>query len=142
MISTLQQLRETTKDGENGFQAAAEDCTDANLKQLFLNLSRERGKFAAELTGLLGKAGSSGKESGSLAGWAHRGWTNLKPALATREDAAVLEECERGEDSAVKQYQEALETNHLGASLAIVETQYDHIVRAQNLLKDLRKNRH
>ncbi len=93
----------------------------------------------AELTGLLENAGSSGEESGSLVGLAHRGWINLKSALATREDEAVLEECERGEDSAVKQYRQALETNHLGASLAIVQTQYDHIVKAQNLVKDLRK---
>ena len=53
MISTLQQLRETTIDGENGFKTAAEDCDDANLKQLFLDLSRERGRFAAELKDLL-----------------------------------------------------------------------------------------
>lgn len=139
MISTLQQLRETTIDGENGFKTASEDCTDANLKQLFLDLSRERGRFSAELKDLLKQSGSDVDASGSLAGLAHRGWINVKSAVVAREDVAVLEECERGEESAVKQYQEALETNHLGASLAIVQTQYDHIVSSRSVVQRLRE---
>ena len=138
MISTLQRLRETTIDGENGFKTAAEDCADANLKQTFLNLSLERGRFSAELKDLLKQSGSDVDESGSLAGLMHRGWINVKSSVVAREDVAVLEECERGEDSAVKQYQEALATNHLGGALAIVQRQYDHIERAHSLVKNLR----
>ena len=138
MISTLQQLRETTVDGENGYKTAAEDCTDANLKQTFLDLSLQRARFSSELKDLLKKSGSDVAESGSLAGLVHRGWINVKAAVVKREDVAVLEECERGEDSAVKQYQEALATNHLGEALAIVQKQYDHIQRAHSLVKNLR----
>ena len=68
MISALQRLSESAKDGENGFKAAAEECADAKLKQLFLDWSIERGLFATELKGLLQQAGSDGDERGWMAG--------------------------------------------------------------------------
>ncbi len=138
IVSTLNHLLETAKDGENGFQAAAEDCTDPGLKQLFGEFSHERGVFATELQTLLKQHGTEPDEIGSLAGAVHRGWINLKSALSTREDLAVLEECERGEDSAIQDYRKALGTPQLGEALAIVQKQYDHILSAHRLVKNLR----
>ncbi|MBY0503753.1 MAG: PA2169 family four-helix-bundle protein [Bryobacteraceae bacterium] len=138
LATTLNSLVETAKDGQQGFGAAADDCSSPDLKKLFRELSAERGTFATQLQALVTAAGTAPEESGSLAGAVHRGWINLKSSLATREDLAVLEECERGEDSAVNRYHDALQTNHLGATASTVQRQYDRIVQAHHQVRDLR----
>ena len=53
----------------------------------------------------------------------HRAWINLKSAVTSGDDHAILAECERGEDSAVDEYKKAMEEkdfrrhsrNHLAA---------------------------
>lgn len=138
LATTLNGLIQTAQDGEQGFRAAADDCTDPQLKTLFLELSTERGAFANELQDLVTAAGSEPETGGSLAGVVHRGWINLKSSLSTREDLSVLEECEKGEDSAVHHYGEALETKHLGEAMATVNRQRDRILKSHQLVKALR----
>ena len=48
-VSTLNNLIETCKDGEDGFRAAADGVKDSNLRTLFLTYSQQRAQFAAEL---------------------------------------------------------------------------------------------
>ena len=63
--------------------------------------------------------------SGSAAGALHRGWINLKSALTSGDDHAILAECERGEDSAVEEVSKALD-NGLSAPVqeGFVSRQY------------------
>ena len=136
--SSLNQLIETAKDGQNGFEAAASDCTDDNLKQILMEFSRERGRFAVELQSFAGKQGQESEETGSLSAAVHRGWINLRSALSTRDNLAVLEECERGEDYAVKQYMAAVQTNQLGNAAAVVKKQLDHVEKAHQQIRNLR----
>ncbi len=146
LTSALNGLIETANDGEQGFRAAADDCSDPQLKTLFLELSAERGSFANELKALVIASGSDPAAGGSLAGVVHRGWINLKSSLSTREDLSVLEECERGEDSAVHRYQEALETDIPGEApedvtsdaIKTVKRQHDRILKSHHLVKSLR----
>ena len=137
-FSSLNQLIETAKDGQNGFQAAANDCTDATLKQILMQFSRERGRFAVELQSFAEKQGQEAEQTGSLSAAVHRGWINLRSALSTRDNLAVLEECERGEDYAVQQYLEAVQTNQLGNAAAVVEKQLDQVQKAHRQIKNLR----
>ena len=45
-ISTLNSLIETLKDGQEGFKQAADGVVDLQLKSLFNEYSRQRGRFA------------------------------------------------------------------------------------------------
>ncbi len=136
--STLNDLIETIKDGENGFAAAARDCSDASLKHTFMQYSRERHEFAEKLKRLVVQQGKVAVEDGSMAAAVHRGWINLKSTLSTRDNLAVLEECERGEDYAVAKYAEALATNELGDATALVQQQAEHVKKAHDEIKMMR----
>ena len=49
LISTLNNLIETCKDGENGFRTASDGVKNQELKALFLTYSQQRAQFASEL---------------------------------------------------------------------------------------------
>src|SRR5947209_19009541 len=110
MISTLNSLIETLKDGQEGFRQASEAVKDPTLKSLFNEYSLQRAKFAGELQNEVVRSLGDAKpeESSSTAGALHRAWINLKSALTAGDDHAILAECERGEDSAVNEYRKAL----------------------------------
>ena len=99
--SILNDLIETLKDGQEGFRAAAEDVKSSDLKTLFSEYSLQRSQFAGELQSLAHSLGEKEPETaGSVSGALHRGWINLKSALTSKDEQAILAECERGEDSA------------------------------------------
>jgi len=59
--------------------------------------------------------------------------------LTSGDDHAILAECERGEDSAVKQYKEAMEDDDLSQPVRqIVARQYLDVKRAHDRIRELR----
>lgn len=138
VVKVLNNLIETSKNGEKGFDAAAEDTKTAELKLLFKNRSRDCASGAAELQALVTQLGGEPEDSGTVAGALHRGWTNLKAAVTGRSDHAILEECERGEDVAKAQYADALKEPLPENIRAIVERQYQGVLRNHDQIRDLR----
>lgn len=137
-FTTLNHLIETTKDGESGFEAAAKDCSDPSLKHVFMQYSRERGKFAVELQNFVKRHGEEPEQTGTLTAALHRGWLTLKSAFSKRDNLAILEECERGEDYAVQQYQDAFQTQQLGFAMSVVAEQRDRVLKAHEEIKSMR----
>ncbi len=136
--STLNDLIETCKDSQRGFHDAAEKLQDAHTRTFFLKCSLERAEFAGELQAEVTRIGGEPATTGSTAGAIHRGWIGLKAALSNPDDHAVLEEAERGEDSAVKSYRDALAKDMPADINAIVRRQLDHIQRTHNIVRELR----
>ena len=135
--STLNNLIETLKDGQKGFEAAAGDVKDANVKSTFTEFARQRAAMAAELSSHVAVAGEKPTQSGSVAGAAHRGWMNLKAALGGGEKG-ILNEAERGEDEAVKEYEEALQAKLPPDVAQVVQRQYGQVKSAHDRVKALR----
>ncbi|HVQ46477.1 MAG TPA: PA2169 family four-helix-bundle protein, partial [Gemmatimonadales bacterium] len=102
VASTLNQLIQTCKDGENGFKVAAESVDDVNLQHLLASYSQQRREFAAELESEVTRLHQDPAESGHVAAALHRGWMDIKSLATGRDEAAIIAECERGEDVAVK----------------------------------------
>lgn len=107
-LGVLNHLLEICRDGEHGFQAAADHVADPVLKDLFTVLAAQRAQFASELEPHLHRLGGQGLTDGSPAGALHRRWMNVKGAVSRHNDAAVLGEAERGERAAMHAYEEAL----------------------------------
>jgi uncharacterized protein (TIGR02284 family) len=108
--SILNDLIQTCKDGQEGYLTAAENVSDEEVRKFFNQCSLHRAKFAGELQSLAHELGDSNPEyASSVAGAIHRGWINLKSAIANREAHAILRECERGESCAVEEYDKALQ---------------------------------
>ena len=137
--STLNGLIETCKDGQEGFRTAAENVDDAGIKQLFNEYALQRSKFAGELQAAAQTLGEHDPEdTSSVAGALHRGWINLKAAVAGNDRYAILAECERGEDSAVAEYKKALELVVPGNIQEIIQRQYVDVQAAHDRVKALR----
>ena len=138
-ISTINSLIETLKDGEKGFKEASEAVKDPQLKSLFEQYSQQRHRFASELQAQAQNLGESKPEkSSSAAGAMHRAWINLKSAATSGDDKAILSECERGEDSAVHEYQEAIQDGLAGTAREIVSRQFTEIKSAHDRVRQLR----
>ena len=142
IISTVNSLIETLKDGQEGFRQAAEAVKDPELKSLFNEYSMERSRFAGELQSQLREVGESEPEdSSSVSGSLHRAWINLKSAVSGGDDHAILAECERGEDSAVSEYKKAMGADLSSPLRETISRQYDKVQRAHDRVRDLRDSR-
>ena len=137
VVSVLNDLIETSKDGEKGFRAAAEDTKDSELQSVFLRRAQDCATSAVDLQQLVAKYGGKPEMAGSVGGAVHRGWMNLKAAASGRTDLAILEECERGEDVAKARYRKALEDAPDDVRM-VVQRQYDGVVRNHDQIRDLR----
>ncbi|WP_191831101.1 PA2169 family four-helix-bundle protein [Pseudomonas fluorescens] len=144
VISVLNELIEFSKDGEKGFKTSAEDVKNPELKSYFVQRAGECAIAAAELQQQVRALGGDPETSTSVSGDLHRGWVNLKSMLTGKDEEAVLNEVERGEDHALKAYKDALEKLAklpLAAGsevIPMVERQYHGVQRNHDQVKALR----
>ncbi|HEX8296207.1 MAG TPA: PA2169 family four-helix-bundle protein [Chthoniobacteraceae bacterium] len=138
LASTLNSLIETCKDGQEGFRIAAEDVKNSALKSLFAEYSLQRSQFSGELQELVRSLGESSEKQSSVMGAMHRGWINIKAALSSGDEHAVLSECERGEDSAVAEYHEALEQDLPANVREVLQRQSIAVRQVHDHVRDLR----
>ncbi|HUQ30756.1 MAG TPA: PA2169 family four-helix-bundle protein [Pyrinomonadaceae bacterium] len=139
VISTLNNLIETCKDGENGFRTAADGVKNSELKTLFLTYSQQRAQLAAELQAEVRNLGGDPENTGSVAASLHRGWINIKSTVTGEDEGAVISECERGEDSAVKNYKEALNEDLPANLQSILQRQFTEVKEAHDRIRALEK---
>ena len=138
--SILNDLIETLKDGQEGFRAAAAEVESTELKTLFSEYSLQRSKFAGELQALAHSLGEKEPATtGSMSAKLHRGWMDLKSVLTSKDEHAILAECERGEDAAVAQYETALEEENLPNDVQeTLVAQFNEVQAAHDRIRDRR----
>lgn len=138
VISTINGLIETCKDGQAGYKHAAEGVQSSDLKTLFYEFDQQRSEFAGQLQMLVRELGGDPENSGSFTGALHRGWMDIKSVVTGKDEGAILNECERGEDVAKNAYKEALEQALPANVASIVQTQYTAVQAAHDKVKALR----
>jgi len=137
-ISVVENLIETSRDGQKGYQDAAEHVKASDLKAFFNEQSMERGRFAQELQAELAKLGKPEKKvSGSAGAAMHRAWIDTKVSLGGG-DKTILESVESGEDNAKDTYNKALGGNLPSSLLEIVRRQAASVQKAHDRVKMLR----
>lgn len=134
----LNELLETCRDGEYGFQLCAEEVEDGSISSVLSARAAECRRAAEELQPLILAFGGEPDEGGSNLGAAHRGWVHVKGAVGANSDKAILTECERGEDAAVERYREALEKNLPATVRPVVERQAQGVQKNHDQIKALR----
>ena len=138
VIDVLNELIETCKDGEYGFNACAGQATRADLKSVFMQRADDCRGAAQELAEQVRGLGGKPDEGGSVMGALERGWVAIRAKLSSYDDKAVLEECERGEDNALARYRKALKKPLPAAIKLIVERQMQGAQRNHDQIKMLR----
>ena len=140
-ISVLNNLIETCKDGQEGFKTCAEDVKHPELKVVFSRHSSECATAAAELQSAVRALGGDPETHTSVTGDLHRRWVDLKSLVTGKDEKAILNEAERGEDHALKAYKEAIEKinkHNLVGIRDLVERQYHGVQRNHDQVKALR----
>ena len=137
-ISVVENLIETCKDGQKGYQDAATHVKRSDLKTFFNEQSLERARFAGELEAELIRLGKPDKKvSGSVSGTLRRAWIDTKVSLGGG-DKTILESVEAGEDNAKESYQKALRSSLPGYVAQIVRRQAASVQTAHDKVKRLR----
>src|SRR3712207_5261067 len=137
VVSILNTLIETCRDGEAGFRKAAENVTDPAIKSVFVEIGRERAQLAEELTQEVQRLGGKPEQAGSMAGTMHRGWMDVKGVVTGRDDQSIVAEAERGEDVAVATYRSALESSLPTDIESMVRRQYSRVQLAHDRVRAL-----
>ena len=138
IVDVLNDLIETSKDGEYGFRSSAEYLKAADTRLLFERRANECRQAVTDLQALLRQYGGKAEESGSTSDMMHRGWVAVKGTLAGYTDKAILDEAERGEDRALESYRKALKTGLPNELRAVMERQYDGLKRNHDEMRFLR----
>src|ERR1043166_6772938 len=138
VIDTLNDLIETSLDGEGGFQTCADTVTNPTLKMFFEQKAMRCREGARQLQQIVREMGGSPDREGSVSGDMHRFWMNIKSSIAGMDDHAVLDECERGEDAAKESYENALKQDLPGDVRLVVERQYAEVKANHDRVKELR----
>jgi uncharacterized protein (TIGR02284 family) len=135
--STLNELIQTCKDGEHGYQSAALLVDDHNLRNLFQSYAQQRAEFAAELQTEVRRLAADALESGHATAALQRTWDDIKAGVLGSDEGTIICECERGEDLAIRQYQESLEAGLPGDLRSLVERQYLQVKEAHDHMRSL-----
>lgn len=116
ILDQLNKLLTRNHDAEKGYQEAAENVKDNELKTLFLAQSRQRSEFAQEIEREIRTLGGEPDNGTSLAADLHRAWINIKSTIASNDDKATVQECHRGDQEALDNYNAVLQETDLVAS--------------------------
>lgn len=136
----LQDLIEITCDGEEGYAHAAAHVHNRGLREEFLKFARERKSMESELKVAMEKYGRSVPEySNSIKAALHRAWMNIRTVVTEKDDQAILEEAERGEDAALAAYRKAKDNPDLPEKARmVVRTLMEKVQRAHDRVRNLR----
>ena len=138
VIDVLNELLESCRDGEYGFTTSAEHATSEDLKTTLVRHAQECRTAGQELQTLIRQLGGEPDDGGSISGALHRGWVSVRGTLSGYSDEAMLDECERGEDSAVARYRKALKENLPSAIRGVVERQAQGAQKNHDQIKAMR----
>jgi len=137
-INILNELLEKNYDAEKGYRNAAEKVQNARLRDFLLQNADTRQGFAIDLAEEILELGGEPVSETSTLSNLHRGWINLKSSVARDKDEAVLEECIRGEEAALKDYNKALKSSTLDdSSEALLEEHREEIIDTISELEGL-----
>jgi len=128
-ITTLNTLTATLIDSVTGFEDASANIEGSNsLQQLFRERASERRQIVEELRAEVRRLGGKPEDDGSFLGKTHQRFLDLKAAVTGRDEKAIVNEVERGEDYLKEKFEAALESGALsGETRAAVERAYQSV---------------
>ena len=138
-ISTLNTLIATLIDSVTGFEDSAANIDSSRLQELFRDNARERQQVVEDLRSEVRRLGGNPEDDGSFLGKTHQRFLDLKAAIAGRDEKAVINETERGEDYLKEKFETALNSGTLsGESRAVVERAYQSVRKGHDQVSSLK----
>lgn len=116
-VKVLNSLIETTLDSAHGYKEAAESSEESRYKTMFSERSLKRMKLSGELQQEVRSFGGEPEDDQSVLGKAHNKFVDLKAAIMGRDEKAIINEVERGEDFIKAKFEKAIEDEDLPANV-------------------------
>lgn len=137
-IRVLNGLIETTLDSADGYREAAKETEDTRYKSVFEKRSTERAKVASDLQGEVRTLGGEPEDDGSILAKAHRAFLDVKHALL-RDEQAVVNSVENGEDHIKAKFERALEDSDVSATTKeAIRRAYASVKDGHDQMRDLK----
>jgi uncharacterized protein (TIGR02284 family) len=138
-IATLNTLIATTIDSIKGYEDAASNTDAGRFQQLFRDRATDRQKVVEELRSEVRRLGGEPEDGGSFMGATHQRFLDLKAAITGRDEKAIINEVERGEDYLKEKFETALNSDHLsGESRSVVESCYQSVKQGHDQISQLK----
>jgi len=135
----LKTLTSTLNDSVNGYRDAADNAEGSQFQQIFRDNASERERVAGELAGEVRRLGGTPDEDGTFMGKTHQAFLDLKAAVTGRDDKAIINEVERGEDYLKEKFETALADDKLTPeSREIVERAYQSVRKGHDQISQLK----
>jgi uncharacterized protein (TIGR02284 family) len=137
--TTLNTLPATLTDSIKGYRESAEQVESAEFRQLFLESADERSRIADELRSEVVRLGGDPNDDGSFMGKTHQVFLDLKAAVTGRDDKAIINEVERGEDYLKEKFEAALKSESLaGESRGVVDRAFASVRRGHDRVAQIK----
>jgi uncharacterized protein (TIGR02284 family) len=138
-ISTLNTLITTTIDSVTGYEDSATNIDNDRFRQIFRERASERQQVVEDLRAEVRRLGGDPDNSGSFLGKAHQRFEDLKAAVTGRDEKAIINEVERGEDYLKDKFETALNDGSLsGESRQVVEQAYQSVRSGHDQISQLK----
>ena len=138
-VSTLNTLIATLIDSVTGYEDAASNTEAGRFADIFRQRADERQRCVADLRSEVSRLGGNPEDDGSLMGKTHQRFLDLKAAITGRDDQAIINEVERGEDYLKAKFETALKDGDLSSDTrAAVERVFQSVREGHDQMSSLK----
>ena len=138
-ISTLNTLIATTIDSINGYEDSAQNIDNERFREIFRQRANERQEVVENLRAEVRRLGGNPEDDGSFMGKTHQRFEDLKAAVTGRDEKAIINEVERGEDYLKGKFEAALNDGDLsGESRSVVQSCYQSVREGHDQMSSLK----
>jgi uncharacterized protein (TIGR02284 family) len=138
-LTILKTLTSTLNDSINGYRDSAEHVESQEFREMFNDFASRREQAAMELKAEVRRLGGEPDEDGSTMGSLHQTWVDLKSAITGRDDKAIINEVERGEDYLKEKFETALADDNIGSECrTVIERAYQSVREGHDRMSQLK----
>ncbi|WP_300973937.1 PA2169 family four-helix-bundle protein [Sphingomonas sp. LHG3406-1] len=137
-VGTLETLTSTLIDSVNGYRDAAQNADGTRFQEIFRRNADERSRIVEELRSEIRRLGGNAPDDGSFLGATHQRFLDLKAAVTGRDDKAIINEVERGEDYLKEKFEAALGSDIDPQARTIIERAYQSVRHGHDQISSLK----
>lgn len=137
-VEVIKDLIIINNDRYEGYNTAATETNDLQLKAMFERFSTQSNQFNSELRRFISREESRDDET-TTSGKLYRVWMDVRAAISSNDRKAVLSSCEFGEDVALASYKTSLKEENLPQEISsTIRKQQEQLQEAHNTVKAMR----
>ncbi|HEY0630165.1 MAG TPA: PA2169 family four-helix-bundle protein [Sphingomicrobium sp.] len=139
-VTVLDTLTTTLIDSINGYRDSAANLEGGErFQQFFREMADERSQVAEDLRSEIRRLGGDPPDDGSLMGKTHQRFLDLKAAITGRDDKAIINEVERGEDYLKEKFETALASDTLsGETRSAIDRAFQSVRKGHDKVSQLK----